>query len=288
MFRPLRHDDLEPAARFLDQNTLVLRWLVAFFKHFERLPQEAAPYWSFWIERQAEEAAESGGIRAIVAHSFHTGASFLAACSPFSAAGLSQLCRAELLPEKLTGDAAAVDAWLENAPQVNEGVARREKLLVLELRPGGERRAGSEEAPAFRAARPEDLPILRQLEMAYGLELDEEVESDFESLIAAGLIFVLDEGGKVEGMMRGNLSDGRYVHAGGLYVHPCCRGRGLGKKLILALAEKMRQHGPVSLVVDALESNSPALRTYREAGFREIGQGRALHFHEGFWSGWNF
>ncbi len=288
MFSPVSPQDIEPAARFLDQNTLVLRWLVAFFKHFERLPQEAVPFWSFWIEREAEEPAESGGVRAIVAHSFHTGASFLAAGRPFSSEGLVRLCREELLPEKLTGDATAVDEWLERSPQINEGIAKREKLVALELIPGDRRAAGPEELGGFRAARPEDLPVLRQFELAYGLELEEEVESDFESLIAAGLIFALEEGGKVQGMVRGNLSDGRYVHAGGLYVNPCCRGRGLGKRLILALAEKMQRQEPVSLVVDALESNLPALRTYREAGFREIGQGWILHFHEGFWSGWSF
>jgi ribosomal protein S18 acetylase RimI-like enzyme len=138
--------------------------------------------------------------------------------------------------------------------------------------------------PGFRVARAADEPLLREFEVLYSRELEEEeVESDLGDLIARGLMFVIEDGGQVAGSIRSNVSDGRYVHIGGLYIHPRFRGRGLGARLLAGLCERLHRIEAASVILTADRSNLPAMAVYDSVGFREIGSGLLLRFTEDAW-----
>jgi GNAT superfamily N-acetyltransferase len=65
-------------------------------------------------------------------------------------------------------------------------------------------------------------------------------------------------------------------------VLPEMRGRGLGHRMLEAVAEKGRELGCCKLTLEVLGNNHTAMRVYQDVGFRQLeyheGQGGALFF----------
>jgi ribosomal protein S18 acetylase RimI-like enzyme len=57
-----------------------------------------------------------------------------------------------------------------------------------------------------------------------------------------------------------------------LAVAPRAQGRGVGRDLLGAAVSEAARAGNASVVLHALEDNVPALRLYRGAGFRPVGE----------------
>jgi ribosomal protein S18 acetylase RimI-like enzyme len=281
VIRQIQPEDASRVAEFLDQHTLLHRWLVAFFRNFHELPREAFPYWSLWI--QGEEMAKGGQrVQAVLAHYFHNATTYLTAAPGIETGPLEELLEKELLPERLLADEPALEWWRARSPDLFDRAVREEELVVLALPPG--RLAHSAEPRSgFRAATPGDRARLGALErLAAAEQGEEDPESDLGSIIDRGMVFVIEEGREVVGMVRSNFSDGRYIHLGGLYVLPEHRRRGLGARLLSGVCEEIHQRG-VAAVLDVSRSNAAALAAYRKAGFRELGAGRELFFLEDVW-----
>ncbi len=273
--------DARQMADFLDARTMIHRWLVAFFRNFSRFPREAAPFWSFWAMRGGEGHA-AADLTGVVAHHFTTATTYVGFSPDLDTAGLEALLEEELLPERLVGDGEPMRRWESRAGTVFERASRREDIAVLELPPGA-LEAARIPRMGFRPARSADRTALRILERMYAAELGlEDPESDIDSIIEQGLAFVVEEEGEVAGTARSNLSDGRYVHVGGVYVLPRFRGRGIGGKVLAGLCDRVHSSGS-SVILDVARENRPALRTYLSLGFREVADGVALRFPEDAW-----
>jgi ribosomal protein S18 acetylase RimI-like enzyme len=57
-----------------------------------------------------------------------------------------------------------------------------------------------------------------------------------------------------------------------LAVDPAAQGSGLGRSLLLAAVDAARDAGYEHCMLHALEDNAPAVRLYRSAGFRPVGE----------------
>lgn len=57
-----------------------------------------------------------------------------------------------------------------------------------------------------------------------------------------------------------------------LAVDPTAQGSGLGRALLVAAVDAARAAGHEHCMLHALEDNAPALRLYRSAGFRPVGE----------------
>src|SRR6185369_2842304 len=190
----------------------------------------------------------------------------------------------DLLPERLVGDATFLERWQARSTRIFSRAEGREELVILAL-PAGELDRSRLPERGFRRAVKGDHPRLAELERLYARERgEEEPSSDLASLIERGLIFVHEEGGRVVGVVRSNLSDGRYVHLGGLYVHPDHRRAGIGAGILAGLCEEIQRSGAMPLL-DTDRKNGAALAAYRSVGFREVGRGLVLRFGDDAWSG---
>ncbi|PYY36193.1 hypothetical protein DEJ16_10235 [Curtobacterium sp. MCJR17_055] len=57
-----------------------------------------------------------------------------------------------------------------------------------------------------------------------------------------------------------------------LAVDPAAQGSGLGRALLVAAVDAARDAGYEHCMLHALEDNAPAVRLYRSAGFRPVGE----------------
>lgn len=100
--------------------------------------------------------------------------------------------------------------------------------------------------------------------------LEEAEKSDVAIIIAA-----FDSNERIVGLCNGrSYSDAKRKHraALGISVHPDVRGRGVGKKLMNILLERMKQFNGVKIIeLDVMTQNTPALKMYEELGFKEAG-----------------
>lgn len=255
--------DYRAVADFLDQRTFMLRWLVAFFRHRDLLPEEEEPYWSLWAGGYDKEP-----IACVAAHFFQNGTTYVCAAPSVDFASVEILFEEELLPERVVGDSEVMERWRTASPGFFESASRVTEVDVLAFE-----KAECVVPSGFRAARREDLGILESYGHAFEIETGSDTARDFESLIEHGLVYVFEEEGKVKGYVRSNLSDGRYVHAGGLYVHPAFRGKGVGRALAAGIGACVRATGGATVILDVNHDNEKALRAYLSAGYRTLGSG---------------
>ena len=100
--------------------------------------------------------------------------------------------------------------------------------------------------------------------------------------IAAGtgvqecIYVAVDEGGEVVGLAMGgpaNLDDRPQTGAVyALYVQMRHQGRGVGRRLVQAVATDLAQHGMTALQIGCLAANAPARRFYEAMGGRLVGE----------------
>ena len=100
--------------------------------------------------------------------------------------------------------------------------------------------------------------------------------------IAAGkpphecIYVAVDEGGEVIGLAMGGpagVDDRPQIGAVySLYVHMSYQGRGVGRRLVQAVAAYLAQQGMTALRIGCLAANAPALRFYEAIGGRLAGE----------------
>ena len=54
-------------------------------------------------------------------------------------------------------------------------------------------------------------------------------------------------------------------------VHPAYRRQGIGRELVLALSERLKEKGVVRLMLEVRQSNAPAIALYESLGFQQVG-----------------
>jgi GNAT superfamily N-acetyltransferase len=262
-------------ADFLDSRTMALRWLVAWFRNIHRIGDDAEEVWSFWMDGAAAPSS------CVLAHCAASATTYLGAAPEADFATVEILLEDEFLPERLVTDSMALDAWLRSAGNV---ARRADQTLGLEILAWGSRGSGDEPRhPGFRRAIARDLDLLVDFDRYFQTELGLDVPTDLESLLEARLLFVLEEDGKVKGMVRSNLSDGKYVHAGGVYVHPPYRGRGVGRALAAGLGSLVREEEAATVILDAHAHRTDALKAYVAAGYERVGAGAELRWSVNAW-----
>ena len=101
-----------------------------------------------------------------------------------------------------------------------------------------------------------------------------------EELVAAGRRYlVVEEGGEIVGY-GGVMVVGEDTHVTTLAVAPEERGRGLGTRLMLALAEEALAAGSSHLTLEVRVSNEAAQRLYHRFGFETVGLRRHYYRDE--------
>ena len=291
--RRIAPKDHEAIAGFLDERTLALRWLVAFFRRQDLFPEEESERWSFWCG-----VDEGGKLACVAAHFFPLATTYLVSRRPAEDAaagrggaelsGLADLLEEELLPERIVGDAGTMEALRNALPEVFDRASRERRTFVLAAtaEPGTASisfGADAGAAGAFRAATRSDLGILEEYGRLFAAETGDDPGFDFETLVEHGLVFVVEREGKVAGLIRSNVSDGKYVHGGMLYVHPAWRSRGVGRELAAGLGRRIRERDGATAILDVGEENAAALRAYEAAGYRKVGEGLELLMGEEAW-----
>ena len=265
------------AAEFLDGRSMVLRWLVAFLQHIDRIPPESLSSWRLYWCREP-------GASCLLAHSFRNGTTYVCAEDGFDFESLRHLFHEDLLPERIVADRDTAAAWRRSAPGMLDSAGRSLELQVL-AKPldtgAGEQEDGA--AGSFRAARAEEAGALRQLEEMHCREIGLEEIRDFDSLIEAGLAYVVEADGELAGYVCANLSDGKYVHVSGLYVAPAYRGSRLGRVLANEIARRIAAEHEAAALVDVYSDNAPAIRTYLDAGYVVVGEGLEARYHSDTW-----
>lgn len=303
MIRQLSHSDLDPAADYLDSRTLVLRWLVAFVRgtpweseggEFAGMPAS----WSLWWDLRDSPGDPVGGdrraadpvrrepvrgsldaIRCVLAHFLVNRTLYVSGDPDADFEAIEDLCRELLLPARLVGDADVLDGWSARLPSIFASATRSRELDVLVYQGTGAVPAG------FRLATPADANLLGEyLHLLYE-ELEEVGPPSVDALIGAEMVYVLEDGSQVKGMVIANPCDGRYVHASGVYVHPAYRGRGVGRRLAGGLGATVLREQGVPVLLDAFCDNGAALAAYRAAGYASRGAGRVVWLGEAAWEG---
>jgi GNAT superfamily N-acetyltransferase len=133
------------------------------------------------------------------------------------------------------------------------------------------------------------LRALADAPMAFGSTLAREQafpESVWRERAAAGAAgneratFVAEDGGEWVGSAAGMLdSEGtgeRPVWVVGMWVDPAVRGRGVGGRLLGAIAGWARQRDADVLNLQVTETNAPAIALYERLGFRASGETQPL------------
>ena len=96
--------------------------------------------------------------------------------------------------------------------------------------------------------------------------LTQTVES-MSAEIGSMTVLVARLGGTVVGSVRAQAT-GSTCHLGRLVVHPRCRRRGLGARLVLAIAERFPHVARIELFAGGRSTDN--LRLYAALGFREV------------------
>ncbi len=265
------------AAEFLEGRSMMLRWLVAFLQHIDKIPPESLSSWRlYWCKEP--------GASCMLAHSFRNGTTYVCAEDGFDFESLRHLFHEDLLPERIVVDCDTAAAWRRSSPGMLDSAGRSLDLQVLAKKPDVGVGAQEDEAgDSFRTARADEAGALRQLEEMHCREIGLEEIRDFDSLIEAGLVYVVEADGELAGYVCANLSDGKYVHVSGLYVAPAYRGSRLGRVLAVEIARRIAAEHGAGALVDVYSDNTPAIRTYLEAGYVLVGEGLEARYHSDTW-----
>jgi phosphinothricin acetyltransferase len=146
----------------------------------------------------------------------------------------------------------------------------------------------------FRPAVAEDLPAVVAIynagigERVATFEVCPRTLADVADWPRDGQPFVVAEiDGRVLGWARAGRYSDRCVYEGvgehAVYVHPDARGRGLGRRLLLALCEESERHGLYKLSSRVFTDNRASLAAHRAAGFEEVGVQRRHGQLDGVW-----
>lgn len=265
------------AADFLEGRSMTLRWLVAFLRHIDRIPPESLSNWRlYWRDEP--------GASCVLAHSFRNGTTYVCAEDGFDFESLRSMFHEDLLPERIVVDRNTAEAWRGSSPDMLDSAGRSLELQVLaKPRDAGMGADADASGGSFRTARADEAGALRQLEEMYCREVGLEEIRDFDSLIEAGLVYVVEVDYKLAGYVCANLSDGKYVHVSGLYVAPAHRGSRLGRLLATEIARRIADEHGAEALVDVYSDNAPAIRTYLKAGYVVVGEGLEARYHSDMW-----
>lgn len=283
-FRRLERDEAPRAADFLDSRALILRWQVAFLRNRNLLPEEQEYAWAFWAglrpepDDGREAPARDPSLACVLVHFFPTATLYICGDPDTDLRGVEQLCREELLPERIIGEPDLLNRWRGVSPGLFEKSVGASDLTVVVFEGTGECAP-----PGFRRARPEDLPLVEEFDRMLATEIGEDPDSDLSPLVEAGLVHVLEEDGRIEGSIRSNFPDGRYVHGGGVFVHPLYRGRGVGTRLAKGLGVTVRREQGLPALLDVYSENARAMAAYRKAGYVPRGRGLEIRLPEDAW-----
>jgi GNAT superfamily N-acetyltransferase len=114
--------------------------------------------------------------------------------------------------------------------------------------------------------------ILSPNQIAYMLKLIYSLE-ELERQMENGVTFLLATEGEIELGFAGfelNYAGAPKAKLHKLYLLPSAQGKGLGKKLLLDVADRARKAGQKSLLLNVNKYNHPAIDFYLRMGFDEI------------------
>lgn len=104
------------------------------------------------------------------------------------------------------------------------------------------------------------------------LSVDERASMWQEAIRASRMVFVVEEGGGVEGFAVGGAARGGGVEGLGelyaIYVEPARWGAGFGRELLGAVETALRDNGFSEAILWVLEQNPRARRFYEASGWR--------------------
>jgi ribosomal protein S18 acetylase RimI-like enzyme len=154
-----------------------------------------------------------------------------------------------------------------------------------------------------RRVRPEEWEALRALRVraledspdAFGstaLEARGRSDEDWITWARAGssssasAVFVAEDSGTLVGLCGAFLHehDPSVAQIVAMWINADYRGRKIGEKLLAAAADWSAHRGADQLVLDVTETNEPAIRLYRRAGFSETGRSEPLRSNPGLLS----
>jgi putative acetyltransferase len=132
----------------------------------------------------------------------------------------------------------------------------------------------------LRAESAKDIELVRELFLEYAQSLNFHLcFQDFERELAElpgeyaqpyGLLLLLMSEGKAAGCVALRKIDGNVCEMKRLYVRPEFRGKGLGKKLTLAVIDEAKKIGYRFMRLDTVSSMREAIKLYQLLGFRKI------------------
>jgi L-amino acid N-acyltransferase YncA len=147
----------------------------------------------------------------------------------------------------------------------------------------------------LRAARPGDVPAIAEIynrgiaEREATFETRPRATDEVAAWLAEGrpLVVAVGRDGTVVGFAGVSRYSDRDVYAGvgehGVYVDPAVRGRGVGRRLLEALAGEAAAGGYHKLSSRIFASNAASRAVHRAAGFTEVGVQRRHARLEGEW-----
>ena len=102
------------------------------------------------------------------------------------------------------------------------------------------------------------------------------IDADVEGSNARG-VFVYEDDGEVVGYITCRIDEeSRIGWIPNMAVIPDHQGKGIGRDLVTACLDYMRQRGMECAKIETLEQNAIGSRFYPDVGFREVG--RQIHY----------